>query len=63
MVKIIGLAKDYSPIDSLSTGRSITWTDLGLAFARIVLFLGGIIGLLGIIIFNRRELATAQGTQ
>jgi hypothetical protein len=62
-LKVINLVKQFSPIDSLSTGRSITWSQLGVAFAQIVLLLGGIIGLVGIIIFTRRELATAQGTQ
>jgi hypothetical protein len=57
---VINLAKDFSPIDSLSTGRSVTWGELGQAFGQIVLILGGSIGLIGIIIFNRRELATAQ---
>jgi len=57
---LINLAKDFSPIDSLSTGRSITWSELGQAFGQIVLLLGGSIGLFGIIIFSRRELATAQ---
>jgi hypothetical protein len=60
---VINLAKNFSPIDSLSTGRSIPWTELGLAFTQIVLLLGGIIGLIGIVIFSRRELATAQGNQ
>jgi hypothetical protein len=60
---LINRAKQFSPIDSLSTGRSITWEQLGLAFAQIVLFLGGILGLFGIYVFTRRELATAQGTQ
>ena len=60
---VINLAKDFSPIDSLSTGRSITWGELALAFGRIVLLLGGIFAALGIFIFARRELATAQGTQ
>jgi len=63
MLTVINLAQQFSPIDALSTGRSITWTQLGLAFAQIILLLGGIIGLGGIIIFNRRELASAQGTQ
>ena len=63
LLKLINLAKDFSPIDALSTGRSITWGQLGLAVAQIVLLLCGIVGLIGIIIFNRRELATAQGTQ
>ena len=60
---VAGLAKDFSPIDALSTGRSITWGELGTAVAQIVLLLGGVIGIFGIILFNRRELATAQGTQ
>jgi hypothetical protein len=34
-----------------------------MAFVQIVLLLGGIIGLIGIGLFSRRELATAQGNQ
>jgi hypothetical protein len=60
VLKLINLAKNFSPIDSLSTGRSVTWTELGQAFGQIVLLLGGCIGLAGVIIFSRRELATAQ---
>jgi hypothetical protein len=60
---IINLVKNFSPIDSLSSGRSISWTELGLAFAQIVLLLGGVLGVIGIGLFNRRELATAQGNQ
>lgn len=59
-VKIINFATNCSPIDSLSTGRSISWVDLGLAFAQVVLVLGGIFALCGIFLFSRRELATAQ---
>ncbi len=57
------LVRNFSPVDSLSSGRSIPWTVVGLAFGQIVLLLGGIIGGIGIILFNRRELATAQGNQ
>ena len=60
---VINLVKNFSPVDSLSTGRAITWGELGLAFAQIVLLPGGIISLVGIALFNRRELATAQGTE
>lgn len=60
---VINLAKGFSPIDSLSTGRSISWTELGKAFGQIVVLLSGGIALCGIVIFTRRELATAQGTQ
>lgn len=60
-LKIIKLVEAFSPIDFLSTGRSITWTMLGLAVAQIVVLLGGIFCVSGIILFSRRELATAQG--
>ena len=62
VLELINLAKDFSPIDSLSTGRSVTWGELGQAFGQMVLLLSGIMGLVGIIIFTRRELATAQGS-
>lgn len=62
-LKVINLAKGFSPVDSLSSGRSITWGELGRAFAQIVLLLGGLVALFGIVVFTRRELATAQGTQ
>jgi hypothetical protein len=60
---VISVVKNFSPIDSLSSGLSISWIDLGRAFAQNVLLLGGIIGIIGIGLFNRRELATAQGNQ
>jgi hypothetical protein len=63
MLKVIHLATSFSPIDSLSTGRSITWGELGMAFAQVVLLLGGILALFGMIVFTQRELATAQATQ
>jgi ABC-type transport system involved in multi-copper enzyme maturation permease subunit len=60
---VVQLVQNFSPIDSLSSGRSITWGDLGRAFVQIVLLVGGFFAVIGIICFNRRELATAQGTQ
>jgi hypothetical protein len=60
---VINLAKNFSPIDALSTGRSIPWAELATAFSQIVLLLGGIFAVVGILIFNRRELATAPGNQ
>jgi hypothetical protein len=63
MLTVIRLAKDFSPVDALSSGRSISWTELGAAFGRIVLLFGGAIGIVGILLFNRRELAAAQGNQ
>jgi len=60
VLKVINLAKDFSPIDSLSTGRSITWPILGLAIGQIVFLLGGILTIWGVWSLSRRELATAQ---
>jgi ABC-type transport system involved in multi-copper enzyme maturation permease subunit len=60
---VVHLAKGFAPIDSLSSGRAITWGELGAAFAQIVLVLGGLTGVIGIVLFSRRELATAQGNQ
>ena len=63
ILQVIQLAKGFSPVDSLSTGRSITWSELAQAFGEIVLILGGPFALMGMGILTRRELATAQGTQ
>jgi hypothetical protein len=60
---VVSLAKNFSPIDSLSSGRVISWGELGAAFGQIVLLLGGIVGVIGVALFSRRELATAQGNQ
>jgi hypothetical protein len=60
---VIKLVENFSPIDSLSSGRSISWSELGMAFGQIILLPGGIIAVIGILLFNRRELATAQGNQ
>jgi len=62
-LSLVELVKDFSPIDALSTGPQRFVDRAGPAFVQIVLVLGGIFGLLGIYCFNRRELATAQGTQ
>ena len=44
ILAVINLVKNFSPIDSLSTGRAIPWSELGAAFGQIVLLLGGVIG-------------------
>jgi len=63
LLRVIKLAQDFSPVDNLSAGRSITWSNLARAFAQIVLLLGGILAAGGIWMFHRRELATAQSNQ
>jgi hypothetical protein len=62
LLKLIRMVEGFSPIDSLSTGRSISWLELGRAFLQICVLLSGIVATIGILIFTRRELATAQGT-
>jgi hypothetical protein len=56
----VKLAQDFSPVESLSTGRSITWGQLARAFGQIVLLLGGLFALAGITCFTFRELAATQ---
>jgi len=63
LLVVTGLVKNFSPVDALSSGRTITWGQLGLAFGQIVLLVGGFFVLVGMVLFNRRELATAQGNQ
>ncbi len=63
IVAVVNVVKNFSPIDSLSTGRAISWSELGAAFGQIVLLFGGVISVIGISLFARRELATAQGNQ
>lgn len=62
-LKTVNVVQDFSPIDYLSTGRSITWYQLGRAMLQIVFGLGGLFAAAGITLFTRRELATAQGSQ
>ena len=56
----LDLVTGYNPIDALSTGRSITWTQLATAFGLVVVVTGGTFAGLGMWIFTRRELAAPQ---
>ena len=57
---VVNLVQQFSPVDALSSGRTVAWGDLGLAFVKIVLLLGGILAALGMYFFTRRELAATQ---
>jgi hypothetical protein len=59
MLRVINLINGFSPVDALSSGRSIPWGMVARAFGQIVLLLGGILGVLGAVTLTRRELATA----
>ncbi|HNQ88617.1 MAG TPA: hypothetical protein PKM73_08390 [Verrucomicrobiota bacterium] len=57
----VNLVRDFSPIEALSTGRTVSWTTLARAFGQIVVLVGGLFAAFGVLVFTRRELATAQG--
>ena len=62
LTAIISPLTDYSPVQDLSEGRSITWGML----ARAYLFVWGVGGMFfvfgGMLIFNYRELALPQSS-
>jgi hypothetical protein len=60
LLSTLNLARSFSPIDNLSSGRAITWTELARAFVQIFVVLSGLLAAFGIAVFTRRELATAQ---
>ncbi|HEY1173986.1 MAG TPA: ABC transporter permease subunit [Verrucomicrobiae bacterium] len=62
LLKGINLIKEFSPIDSLSSGRSVTWWDLLRAIGQIGVLVTGLVSLVGIGLFYRRELAAVQQT-
>jgi hypothetical protein len=62
LLTIFQMVEGYSPVDALSTGRSIEWKSVAAAFGQIVLLLSGLVALFGIVMFTRRELA-ATNTQ
>ena len=62
VLSITDLIWGYSPVDHLSSGRTITWTSLATAFTGIVLLMGGIIMAFGAFLFHRRELALPNPT-
>lgn len=59
LLAVINMVRGFSPIDSLSSGRSITWFQLVRAVFQIVIFIGGMFAAIGIGVFTKRELATA----
>ncbi len=57
---LINMVRDFSPVDSLSTGRLITWGQVGLGIFQIVIVMGGIFAVMGMVILTKRELAAAK---
>ncbi|MFO1499919.1 MAG: hypothetical protein U1G07_16270 [Verrucomicrobiota bacterium] len=54
LLNLINLVKGFSPIDSLSSSRSVSWMELGVAFGQICILLCGILAAIGIAVFTRR---------
>tara|TARA_B100000959_G_scaffold220006_1_gene232445 strand:- start:1746 stop:3488 length:1743 start_codon:yes stop_codon:yes gene_type:complete len=57
MVALIKPIKDYSPVEKLTEGRSITWFELLRAYGYIWGLSGLTMGVLGSIILSKRQLA------
>ncbi len=57
LVPIMESQKDYAPITNLAQGKSNTWGELVRAYSFIWGISGWLLGLLGAIIFTRRQLA------
>jgi hypothetical protein len=62
MLAVVNWVTAFSPVDALSTGRSIAWSTLAQAVVQILVVACGVIAAFGMWVFDRRELATAQGT-
>ena len=62
IVNVTNSVWDYSPVDNLSSGRTITWTSLFWAFIGIILFMSGLISAFGSLMFTRKELALPNPT-
>jgi hypothetical protein len=60
LLSVFKMVQGYSPVDALSTGRSIEWLSVLAAFGQIVFLLGGAVALFGIAMFTRRELAATH---
>lgn len=60
LLKTVNLVHQFSPIDAVSSGRSVTWADVARSTFLVIGVMGGLFAALGITAFTRRELATAQ---
>ncbi len=61
LINTVKVVRDFSPVEAVSTGRTLPWEVVVSALFRVVVLASGIVVLAGIWIFNRRELALAQG--
>ena len=59
---VTDLVWGYSPVENLSSGKTITWNSLLIAFVGIILIMAGIISAFGAFMFHRKELALPNPT-
>ena len=59
---ITNLVWGHSPIDDLSSGKTITWNSLLYAFTGIILIMAGLVAAIGAYMFQRKELALPNPT-
>jgi hypothetical protein len=62
VLSVTDLIWGYSPVDNLSSGRTIKWTTLLSAFTGIILIMGGLVMAFGTYMFQRKELALPDPT-
>ena len=62
ILSVTDLVWGYSPIENLSSGKTITWNSLLIAFVGIILIMAGIISAFGAFMFHRKELALPNPT-
>jgi hypothetical protein len=61
LILTVDVVRDFAPVEAVSTGRTLPWSTVISALLRIVVLASGVVVLAGIFLFNRRELALAQG--
>lgn len=61
MHKIVKLSQGVAPISRLSIGRSVLVEEVAVTFLKMVVVMGGLMAIVGITLFNRRELAALPG--
>ncbi len=62
LLKMVNLALDYNPVESISSGRSVTWREMFKAVTTIGIIMGGAISTFGMVVFSRREMALPQNS-
>ena len=60
MLFVINSSRHFFPVENLSDGRMITWRQMFQSILQIVILGGGIFACAGMVIFTKRELATAK---